>query len=187
MMKDVKGYEGKYKINECGIVINKKGHVMRPAINHNGYFRVALEDKDSTHRTNESVHRLVAKTFIENDDPEHKNVVMHIDNDPLNNHVSNLKWGTQSENVQQAFDQNRKMCNMKFVNITNIYEVYNDNTGDVIRCNGRLDVAELIQYEEISLKNLVVNNREIAIGPYKGYKIRRTGESIKTIKPFIKI
>ena len=54
MMRDVKGYEGKYKINESGIIINKNGHVMRTAVSNSGYMRVALEDKNGIHRTNES-------------------------------------------------------------------------------------------------------------------------------------
>ena len=31
MMKDLVNYECKYKINESGIIINNKGHVMRTA------------------------------------------------------------------------------------------------------------------------------------------------------------
>lgn len=183
MMVDIKGYEGKYKINESGIIINKKGHAMRTAVSNSGYLRVCLEEKDSTNRINESVHRLVAKTFIENDDPVNKNVVMHLDNDRLNNHISNLKWGTQSENMKQAFDQNRKIPSSKFNKTINIYEVYNDS--DSIKCMGRSKVADLIQYEEISLKNMVGRDREIALGPYKGYKIRRTGECKIIKKPII--
>lgn len=48
------------------------------------------------------IHRLVAIHFIPN--PEKKPFVLHRDNDPSNNHVSNLRWGTQSENIQQASD-----------------------------------------------------------------------------------
>ena len=28
---------------------------------------------------------------------------MHLDNDPSNNHYKNLKWGTQSQNILQAY------------------------------------------------------------------------------------
>ena len=55
MMIDLVNYEGKYKINEAGIIINKKGHVMRTAVSNSGYLRTALEEKDSTKRKNEHV------------------------------------------------------------------------------------------------------------------------------------
>ena len=177
MMKDLKGYEGKYKINESGIIINKKGHVMRTAKSNSGYLRVALEVKDSSERKNESIHRMVASTFLEN--PNNLPVVLHKDNDPLNNHVSNLQWGTQSENIQQAFREGRKVS-PRAVPIY-AYEVYNED--EVIKCKGRKAVSELIGYEEISLKNMVGNDREIAFGPYRGYKIRNINERV--IRPII--
>lgn len=46
------------------------------------------------------VHRLVAEAFIPN--PNNFPIVMHIDNNKKNNNVENLKWGTISENTQQA-------------------------------------------------------------------------------------
>ena len=45
------------------------------------------------------VSRLVAITFLPN--PENKPCVCHKDNNPLNNQVSNLYWGTYKENTQQ--------------------------------------------------------------------------------------
>ena len=168
-MKEVAGFN-KYKINESGVIINKNGHVMRSAQSNSGYLRVVLEENDSTHRKNESVHRLVAKTFIPN--PDNLPVVMHLDNDPLNNHVSNLQWGTQSKNIKQAFKEGRKISPAKYNITTYNYELYNDS-GDSIICNSRQELAETIGYEEISLKNMVGNGRKIALGEYEGYMIRR--------------
>ena len=56
-------------------------------------------------RNNEFVHRLVAKTFIPN--PDNLPIVMHLDNDTLNPCVTNLKWGTQKENVEQCVKEGR--------------------------------------------------------------------------------
>lgn len=65
-----------------------------------GYYAVALQKgKKTTHRF---VHQLVARAFIENDDPEVKTVVDHIDNDPLNNMASNLRWVTSRDNIHSA-------------------------------------------------------------------------------------
>jgi len=178
MFKQIKNYGGgTYYINESGIVMNKNGHVMRSAKSDNGYLRTSLEDPITHKRKNLSIHRLVAETFIPN--PDNLPVVMHKDNDSLNNHVSNLKWGTVSENTKQAYEDGRAVSPNKGVHRTNKYQVYNEELNDYITCDCRTDVAELIQYAEISLKNMVGNDREIALGPYKGYKIRRKKEMCK--------
>ena len=43
------------------------------------------------------MHRIVAKHFVAN--PEHKPYVDHIDRNVTNNHASNLRWVTDSENL----------------------------------------------------------------------------------------
>lgn len=47
------------------------------------------------------VHRLVALAFI-GDQPDGKPQVAHWDGDPSNNHVSNLRWASASENSQDS-------------------------------------------------------------------------------------
>ncbi len=44
------------------------------------------------------VHRLVAEAF-HGPSPFPRAVVMHLDENPRNNSVDNLKWGTQKENL----------------------------------------------------------------------------------------
>lgn len=179
MMKDIKGYNG-YKINENGVVINKKGHAMRPALSNTGRLRVSLEIYDENgkliKRDNKHIHRLVAETFIPN--PNNLPVVMHKDNDPLHNHVNNLKWGTQSENVQQAFDEGRKTSNQP--RPKNVYEVYNDDRSEVIKCKGVEGVAELTGF--------VVNYirpGKIKSGRYKNYNIENTHKKVEIPISFI--
>lgn len=173
MFKDIKGYDG-YKVNENGIVINKKGHMMRPALSNKGRPRVALEVYDENgkllHRDNLSIHRIVASTFIPN--PDNLPVVMHIDNDPLHNHVSNLRWGTYKENSQQCIAENRRPEN-KFAQ-KNEYIVTNGD--ESIKCKGKKGVADLIGFtSERSIIPGVIRS-----GKYKGYEVINTHNKIPT-------
>ena len=69
-----------------------------------GYWRVSMCGKSY------SVHRVVAETFIPNDDPERKIFVDHKDSDPSNNHRSNLQWITPSDNAKKAKRGVSRLC-----------------------------------------------------------------------------
>jgi hypothetical protein len=82
----------------------------------NGYINVSLYKNGRKHCKN--IHRLVAKTFMENN--EMFPIVDHIDKNKKNNNVSNLRWTTQQKNMQN------KTNNTEYVNINvenNIYRV----------------------------------------------------------------
>lgn len=63
----------------------------------NGYYKVSLSVKGYGSKVIE-VHRLVAEAFI-SCNQSLKLVVEHIDDNPLNNEVSNLQWITQKDNI----------------------------------------------------------------------------------------
>lgn len=115
--KDVVGYEGYYQVSNLGRVKSLDryvqrgqgtrlvhGRILNQAVNTNGYLRVILSRGNKTKNT--LVHRLVAEAFIPN--PEHAAVVDHIDNNRQNNSVSNLRWCTQSENIEKSYRQGRR-------------------------------------------------------------------------------
>lgn len=100
---------GYYLIDDWGNIYSKiSNKYLSYKIDKNGYKDVLLVCEDGIRR-HFRVHRLVAATFLdnENDYP----IVMHLDNDVQNNHYSNLKWGTISENTQQAYDDGCCSCN----------------------------------------------------------------------------
>ena len=69
-----------------------------------GYKRLNAVD-DTGKRSNLYVHRAVAMTYLPN--PKGKPHVNHKDNNPSNNHISNLEWCTAKENRAHAAKQNR--------------------------------------------------------------------------------
>jgi len=118
--KDIKDYEGLYQVSNYGNVkalkrefLDKRGNIKRyperilkwdiTDMGSSKYARVTLSKGHKTKRF--SVHRLVAETFIPNTD--NKPFVNHIDNNGLNNNVSNLEWVTHSENMIHAQKQGR--------------------------------------------------------------------------------
>ena len=111
--KPVKGYEGLYEVSNEGRVrsldrevkrtskLNKPclmsltGRLIKPRLLKRGYLAVDLYccGNQSTHR----IHRLVLEAFIglAPDGME----CCHYDDDPFNNHLSNLRWDTHQNNL----------------------------------------------------------------------------------------
>lgn len=87
--KDVYGYEELYEVSNLGRVRNKPTKRMVTIMkNNSGYLEVGLNK--NAHRYNEPIHRLVAKTFLEN--PKGYEIVHHKDEIKTNNEASNLQW-----------------------------------------------------------------------------------------------
>lgn len=97
--KDIEGYEELYQVSNLGRVKRvTTGRILKSVKASNGYLSVSLY-KDNIQTTN-TIHRLVAQSFIPN--PENKPEVNHIDEDKLNNMVSNLEWMTPKENLNHG-------------------------------------------------------------------------------------
>lgn len=65
---------------------------------------VTLMHKDG-YKVSRKVSRLVALSFVPN--PNNYPLVMHKDDNHLNNHYLNLEWGTQKQNIKQREDRGR--------------------------------------------------------------------------------
>ncbi len=96
----IDGYE-EYQVDTDGIVYGKNGKPLKHSLNHNGYCIVNFYINHK--RYGFAIHTLVAKQFINNDDPL-KCQVNHIDGNKKNNKVTNLEWVTPSENVRHSIE-----------------------------------------------------------------------------------
>ncbi len=86
-----------YSVSNTGLVKHTRLDRLLTGYNRNGYLQVTIK-KDNVGIAR-LVHRLVASAFISNDDPVNRIYVDHIDTDPRNNLVSNLRWVTPKENM----------------------------------------------------------------------------------------
>ena len=90
-----------YEVNENGEVRNAKTKkLLSQCTTKKGYKRVGLFVNGKN--KNVFVHRLVATAFIENNDPEHKTQVNHINENKGDNRYLNLEWVTPSENQRHG-------------------------------------------------------------------------------------
>lgn len=146
-----------YKISNHGDVVRLPSYIsngksislrkekkLTGTITRKGYIGVELDYKWYP------IHRLVAMMFIDN--PLNKEQVNHLDGNKLNNHVSNLEWCTNLENMRHAYktglqinDFGEKARNFKYKYI----------------CNERPELGELmaldfakIFYEEGKIMNI---------------------------------
>lgn len=123
--KDIPGYDGVYRVSNFGnilrmprIVVDSIGrkrlfpsHLMRKYSGCHGYDYVTLS-KDGVEES-AFVQRVVAITFVKNDDPQRKTEVNHIDENKKNNRADNLEWITSSENKRHGTGKERMLATRK--------------------------------------------------------------------------
>lgn len=91
----IDGFE-KYEVSNLGRVRNmKSGRTLKPQLQKNGYLTHQLSEHNK--RKTLLLHRIIATAFIDN--PGKKPQVNHIDENKLNNDLSNLEWCTEKENM----------------------------------------------------------------------------------------
>ena len=112
IFKEVPGYDG-YKISNLGrlvsvgrVVVRSNGRpitiknkILKPVVDDLGYHRYTLTNNFK--RKHIRVHQLVAMAFLNHKRDGYKLIVDHIDNNPSNNNLDNLRVITQRENTNR--------------------------------------------------------------------------------------
>lgn len=104
----IPGYEGIYDISTSGRIWSnyQNGRMLHPGTNH-GYPTTTLKAADGSTRTYR-IHRLVLLTF-RGPCPEGMES-LHWDDNPVNNNLENLRWGTREENLQDMHRNRSSGC-----------------------------------------------------------------------------
>lgn len=170
LWKDIPGFEGLYQASNFGQIrsldriikyrkdgsgVIYKGKILTQHQNGHGYNIVVLYDYNHKHH-NEKVHRLVAKTFIDN--PKNYPVINHINQIKTDNRVDNLEWCSYRYNAEWSY--------MK----KNIFYQY-DLQGNLINIWKSLSrAAEAINGSRMSLTQCILGKQR----KYKGFIWSRT-------------
>lgn len=109
--RPIPGFEGRYAISDDGRVMAlaapgrgrlNADRILKLGKTTTGYTQVLLYPGNGAKSVAVRVHRLVLEVFV--GPPPPGAYALHNDDDRTNNHVTNLRWGTPSEN---AVDQVR--------------------------------------------------------------------------------
>jgi HNH endonuclease len=101
-------------IHEDGTLWNaNKNQWCKLSSDRNGYkvWTLRIQGKTKQFR----VHRLVAEMFLPN--PTNLPMVLHADDNPKNNHVTNLRWGSAKDNMQDKIIRGRAKTSYRGGNI----------------------------------------------------------------------
>lgn len=174
-MRDINCFgikEGYYKITEDGkIWSNIYNKFLSCKYDKDGYLDLLLVCSDGKRR-HFRVHRLVAEIYIGN--PNNYPIVLHLDNNKSNNHYTNLKWGTISENTQQAYDdgcctsnkevylydRKNKYLIKKFNSISDLAKHFNYSSGNITNL-GKICRGEIPQPTRGKLSKYIVTHERL--------------------------
>lgn len=111
--KDIPGYERLYKISSNGQVFSHiSNKILKLCDNGNGYLYLRLCKKSEKRLY--YAHQLIGMAFLEHKVCGRAIVIDHIDNNPSNNKLENLRILTHRENISRRRDGASKYTGVTF-------------------------------------------------------------------------
>lgn len=168
-----------FAINEAGEVLAyRSGNILSENLNAYGYPVVSIYDPDKEVWRQVAVHILLARAFIENDDPTTRIYVNHKDGNKTNRRIDNLEWVTALENVEHAVSTGL----MKPTNIGDACTIHDLLTGeakDFPSITSAMKACEITR--GFSGKTRLVNGQVYPRIYAKRYIITDLGASLKNV------
>ena len=140
MFLPIEGYDNYFISNFGNIKNSKTNKILKQHNQRQGYKLVSLK-KDGKWKLL-SVHRLVGIAFLENLD--NKPMIDHIDNNPGNNNVKNLRWCSQKDNLANQDKQKNNTSGYKGV----AYHKHKNKYQAQININGKIKHLGLFETAE---------------------------------------
>ena len=140
-----------YSILRTGFVRDLRTHALKEGHNQLGYRSIALHNKDGSKGF--LLHRLVAQAFIPN--PDNLPEVDHIDRNPSNNAVENLRWANDFTQAQNKGDQKNNTTGYKNIHAEdNFFRVVLKRDGKMV-CRKRFaKIEDAVKYRDEVYSNI---------------------------------
>jgi uncharacterized HNH endonuclease L247 len=114
------------------------------------------------------IHRLVARAWVENDDPLVKVFIDHINSNKLDNRAENLKWVSPQANVVKEM----------YGTYQHAFVLRNVDTGEISSHSSLLDCSKYIGRSRIRPKLTLFDSGRIFVGKHGRFELRRNNESV---------
>jgi hypothetical protein len=92
-----------------------------------GHLQIGITDETGRKRY-VYIHRLVGYAWLKNREPYHTDV-LHNNDDPGNNHISNLRWGTPWDNIQDILLRGRAPKGQNRISNADLMRIYTMGIG----------------------------------------------------------
>lgn len=139
--KPIRGYGGKYLINDVGQIFSRKcGRLLRPSKKNRRYHSITLCHRGKLRHY--SIHKLVAKAFIPN--PKRLPCINHKDEYSNNNAAYNLEWCTQTYNIN--YGRRNRLVSKAMINGKQSKKIIQLKNGKIVANFPSINEAERAGY-----------------------------------------